>query len=470
MSSGARKAIAAVTKKVTKKVGSKKKDKDVGTSKRRCGDDTPEEEEEPDNPNDSDYMPKNESASFMVDEEEVTNQGGGNIDAIIDVLNYTIPMRQWTQKEFAIARNANAYNEPHDTYNLYFRTNVQEQAYFSSLMDCTVFAHQRVDFGYLESKGVLERVAIKLQNLGIRPFLEYRCDWNDTIIRQFYATYEMDFDGETIKWMTGKGEVESTFAEFAAANHLDYAYFSDGVNVYNEDIHENTVVFYEPGTPATITNCLSTGLRHHPAVINNIIRHTFMPKSGNKDKVRQHYWNVINHIMSETRINVVLLILEQMIVKKRLVRDSIYFAPYIMATIKVETGFNGPCDVKHEVYRPFCNFKVFLNRPLTPYGQNVEAQDVEEHASEDEHDNVDDTRHVNVDNEAYGIPPPPPPPIHPMQPKWEPPAGYFDAYFLNIQQSMNTQFQQMQSGFNSHSEAYGQQMNDTFQTMQHGFQ
>jgi hypothetical protein len=28
----------------------------------------------------------------------------------------------------------------------------------------------------------------------------------------------------------------------------------------------------------------------------------------------------------------------------------------------------------------------------------------------------------------------------------------------------------MQSGFNSHFEAYGQQMNDTFQTMQRGFQ
>jgi hypothetical protein len=66
--------------------------------------------------------------------------------------------------------------------------------------------------------------------------------------------------------------------------------------------------------------------------------------------------------------------------------------------------------------------------------------------------------------------PPPPYPVHPMQPQWEPPAGYFDSYFANIHQSMNTQFQQMQSGFNSHFEAYGQQMNDTFQTMQQCFQ
>jgi hypothetical protein len=35
---------------------------------------------------------------------------------------------------------------------------------------------------------------------------------------------------------------------------------------------------------------------------------------------------------------------------------------------------------------------------------------------------------------------------------------------------MNSQFQQMQFGFNSHFEAYGQQMNDTFQIMQQSFQ
>jgi hypothetical protein len=74
----ARKAIAAITKKVTKKATSKKKDKDVRTSKRRRRNDNSEEEEEPDNPNDSDYDPTSdpadESASFMLDEEDV-NQG-----------------------------------------------------------------------------------------------------------------------------------------------------------------------------------------------------------------------------------------------------------------------------------------------------------------------------------------------------------------------------------------------------------
>jgi hypothetical protein len=227
----ARKAIASITKKVTKKATSKK-NKDVGTSKRRQKDDTSEEEEEPDYPNDSDFDPADEtaSASFMVDEDEI-NRGGGNNADIIDVINYTVPRKQLMQREFAIARNDNAYNQPRYTYNLYFHTIVQEQAFFSSLLDCTVFAHQRVDFDYLESKPVLAGVATKLENLGLKPFLQHRCDWNETIIRQFYATYEMDFESKKIKWMTGKSEYEATFAEFAAANHLNYEYFSDGVDV-----------------------------------------------------------------------------------------------------------------------------------------------------------------------------------------------------------------------------------------------
>jgi hypothetical protein len=93
--------------------------------------------------------------------------------------------------------------------------------------------------------------------------------------------------------------------------------------------------------------------------------------------------------------------------------------------------------VKHELYRRFYNAKALLNKPLTPYGQAAEGlnvdENVDEHASDDDNANVDNSGHINVDEDAYVMPPPPPPPVHPMQPQWEPPAGYFDSYFSNIQ-------------------------------------
>jgi hypothetical protein len=113
--------------------------------------------------------------------------------------------------------------------------------------------------------------------------------------------------------------------------------------------------------------------------------------------------------MNDTRIDVVKLILDQMIIKKHLVKDIIYFAPYIMCLIKDKIGFNGLCDVKHEIYRPYYNAKAFLNKPLTPYGQAAVAQNVEEHDSDDDNANVDNSGHVHVDEDAYAMPPPPPP-------------------------------------------------------------
>jgi hypothetical protein len=49
-------------------------------------------------------------------------------------------------------------------------------------------------------------------------------------------------------------------------------------------------IYYEPenvGIPRVFGGI--QGLRHHPVVINKIARVTFMPKSGNKDKIRGLY-------------------------------------------------------------------------------------------------------------------------------------------------------------------------------------
>jgi hypothetical protein len=64
-------------------------------------------------------------------------------------------------------------------------------------------------------------------------------------------------------------------------------------------------------------------------------------------------------------------------------------------------------------------------------------QKIEAHGGDDENANVGNMGYVNVNEGVYAMPPPPHP-VPPMQPQWEPPAGYFDSYFANIQQSMNS--------------------------------
>ena len=131
----------------------------------------------------------------------------------------------------------------------------------------------------------------RFEHLGLADFLQHRCDWNETIICQFYATLEINMVEEKIWQKTRKMTYYATFAQFAAANQLDYDLMTNdqSVNIVLENpLDENDYpLYYEPanvGIPRTFGG--TQGLRHHPAVINKIARVTFMPKSGNKDKIR----------------------------------------------------------------------------------------------------------------------------------------------------------------------------------------
>ena len=172
----------------------------------------------------------------------------------------------------------------------------------------------------------------RFETMGLANILQHRCDWNETVIHQFYATLEISIEEERIWWTTGKRTYYSTFAQFATANQLDYDLMKSeqSVNVLLENpLDENDYpAYYEPtnvGIPRMFGGI--QGLRHHPAVINKIARVTFMPKSGNKDKVRCHYWNVISHVMNGNRINILALIMDQLADLRLNLEMNVYFAP-----------------------------------------------------------------------------------------------------------------------------------------------
>ena len=157
-----------------------------------------------------------------------------------------------------------------------------------------------------------------------------------------------------------------------------------------------------------------------------------MPKSGNKDKIRGHYWNVISHIMNGNRINIIALIMDQLADLRLNMEMNLYFAPYIMSIIKVKSSFRGLCESKHTPFRPFKNDNAFLLRPLTPFpGDDMDA----EAQGQDGADDSDDDAHMGAAAAQHAMPPPHPP----VQQQWAPPAGYFDPYFASMLESMSSQ-------------------------------
>ena len=95
----------------------------------------------------------------------------------------------------------------------------------------TIFKHQTIDLAYMSSHPVMVGLVARFADMGLSDFFSHRCDWNETIIRQLYATLKIDMIEETLVWMTGKRIYNATFAEFAAANQLNYEFLKDEQSV-----------------------------------------------------------------------------------------------------------------------------------------------------------------------------------------------------------------------------------------------
>jgi len=131
----------------------------------------------------------------------------GDEDDVTDLMGLDLPSRQWTTESFSHARSVNQLNEPHDTNILYFSTMVQQDAYFGHIVKKTVFKHQTIDLAYMRSQPIMSALVDRFEHMGLANFLQHRCDWNETVIRQFYATLEISMVEEKLWWKTGKGYI-----------------------------------------------------------------------------------------------------------------------------------------------------------------------------------------------------------------------------------------------------------------------
>jgi hypothetical protein len=234
-------------------------------------------------------------------------------------------------------------------------------------MDTNFHKHQVIDWSLMLGQSVMEDRIPKFETCGLYQFMGQRTDFSEMTVKQFLATTEIDIEEESITWMTGFKRYSATFADFAAANSLNYGIISAGLDIYTEDNFEDFVQFYEParlGIPRRFGE--TAGLRHHPAVINKIARVTILPKSGDKRKIRDKFWNIIHHVMNGEVMNIVLFMMRQLNNLKMDKNQNLAYAPYIMALIKAKTRFEGPCEIVHTPFRPFKNEIGFLTRPLTP--------------------------------------------------------------------------------------------------------
>jgi hypothetical protein len=213
---------------------------------------------------------------------------------------------------------SNQYTLPSDTNVQFFHTQLQFDVFWGTLMDTNFHKHQVIDWTFMLGQTVMEDLIPKFETCGLYHFMGQRTDFSEMVVKQFLATAEIDIDEESITWMTGFKRYSATFAEFAAANSLDYGTISAGIDLYTKDNFEDFVQFYELARLRIPRRFGETaGLRHHPVVINKIARVTILSKSGDKSKIRDKFWNIIHHVMNGDMMRKMLVMMQEKLLKLR---------------------------------------------------------------------------------------------------------------------------------------------------------
>jgi hypothetical protein len=83
-------------------------------------------------------------------------------------------------------------------------------------------------WAYLRTHAQLTDLVEKLKVMGYKKVLEFHHDWNEIVIRRFYATLEVHAENEKLIWMTNTRRFEATFWDLAAAMGLKYRQVKTG--------------------------------------------------------------------------------------------------------------------------------------------------------------------------------------------------------------------------------------------------
>jgi hypothetical protein len=277
-----------------------------------------------------------------------------NVDMEFDPQVYQGPVKKWTGDSYQKARMVCAYEYEENSLTPQFWTKVQHNAFNGHLLKKSVFADKSIDWDYLDQFASTHPLRTKFQHIGLLQFTQFTCDWNETIIRQFYATVEIDWDEESITWMTATRKCTTTFVEFATTCHINFETSESGECVWNSapisiDSHRDFYKLNQYNGQGSVN-----GLRVMPAVINKIMRFTLYPKSGNSDTICDHHWNLVDLIMRRQRISIVRFMLNYIEIISSSVLYNLYYTPFIMSLILSKTNFPvRACTIKHNSYQSF---------------------------------------------------------------------------------------------------------------------
>lgn len=141
-------------------------------------------------------------------------------------------------------------------------------------------------------------------------------DYDEELIRQFYATTWVAGDCSEMKWMSHTLQYSISRRQFRRLLNIRFDF---GDDLHEEHTHNPLSIdylsqFYEDGRRHTHGKV--AGLMTIRSVVNRIVRATILPRCGNNDDIKGVAWHVIDAIMQGRQFDVVNLIMQEIAISK----------------------------------------------------------------------------------------------------------------------------------------------------------
>jgi len=267
----------------------------------------------------------------------------------------TVDLSSLTPEDYARYRNANQYERARDSAERRFWTDFQRRVYEFAYPESRNFVqHQPISWARVNQIEGYEGLYQQMSRAGLADIVTLSQRYNPQAIRQFYATLHVAADRSSITWMTGYHRLSVTKAQIEQI--LGFPPGDGLARVHDEPplSLELQSTFYRPQAdhPTQIHIGKVDGLFTLPGVVNRLLRKSILPRAGNPDEIRPPVWNILQHIFTGVRFDIVHCILEEMARSAAELQKSIYFAPYIMKIILAEFDYMGALTVSLKGYTP----------------------------------------------------------------------------------------------------------------------
>ena len=110
-------------------------------------------------------------------------------------------------RKFQEACHLKYYLGESSTLSPYFHTKIPYKLFWGEFIDKSMQDSLWISWSYLESFPYIQSLVEMFRHMGFMKVMALKHNWNESVVHQFYATLDVDMEGESFVWMIGKEQL-----------------------------------------------------------------------------------------------------------------------------------------------------------------------------------------------------------------------------------------------------------------------